>query len=405
MNMKIVYVTSSFPFGESEVWAINEINSLLNHGTEILIVPRKGSGKIINKDALKFSKYLINVPLMNWRIFRFFIRRLFSNTRVIILIIIQIIKQSNSLFHLVKSLLVLPKSLFLAKILKQKDIDHVHSLSTTSTAVIAHIISVILKIPWSYTLHSSSILNSSYKRSFMFQSNSASLCRTISRITANDLSNFLGPQLSEKVAMVHLGVKTTDIISDSSTKNGPFIIATPAALKEYKGHVYALGAAKKIIDSGYSNFKWYFYGSGPLKKELMNNVKNLNLSENCFFLGNIDHQLLLDKYKNHEIDIVINSSVNIPNIFEGIPVSLMEAMSYSIPVIATDCGSTRELIDGKSGILVNQKDSNALADAVLGVMTNLDYRQSIGKNGRFKILQEFDTNQNARDLIKLFNKK
>jgi glycosyltransferase involved in cell wall biosynthesis len=35
----------------------------------------------------------------------------------------------------------------------------------------------------------------------------------------------------------------------------------------------------------------------------------------------------------------------------------MEAMSYEIPVIATDCGGTKELVDGQSGILVNQKDS------------------------------------------------
>jgi hypothetical protein len=98
----------------------------------------------------------------------------------------------------VKGLVILPKSLYAVKILKHKKIDHIHSLSTTSTAVMAHIISSDLNLPWSYTLHSSSVLNSNYKRSFLFQSNSASKCRTISEITANDLSTFIGPLSSKK---------------------------------------------------------------------------------------------------------------------------------------------------------------------------------------------------------------
>ena len=73
----------------------------------------------------------------------------------------------------------------------------------------------------------------------------------------------------------------------------------------------------------------------------------------CYFQGNLDHQLLIKKYENNEVDIVVISSIS-ERVPEGIPVSLMEAMSYEIPVIATDCGGTKELVDGKSGILVNQ---------------------------------------------------
>ena len=60
MNKKIVFITSSFPFGKSEVWAINEINSFLELGNEITIIPRTGKGKIINKDAVKFTPNLID---------------------------------------------------------------------------------------------------------------------------------------------------------------------------------------------------------------------------------------------------------------------------------------------------------------------------------------------------------
>ena len=72
MNKKIVFITSSFPFGKSEVWAINEINSLIDLGNEIIIIPRTGKGKIINQDAIKFIPNLIDLPFMNCKIFIFF---------------------------------------------------------------------------------------------------------------------------------------------------------------------------------------------------------------------------------------------------------------------------------------------------------------------------------------------
>ena len=76
--------------------------------------------------------------------------------------------------------------------------------------------------------------------------------------------------------------------------------------------------------------------------------------------------------------------------------------SYEVPVIATDCGGTKELVDGQSGILVNQKDSEAVAHAIIKLADKPEYRTKIGKSARNKIKQDFDTMKNANDLIKLF---
>lgn len=402
MNKKIVIITSFFPFGKSEIWAANELNSQLELGNKIIIIPRTGKGKIINKDAIKFNTNLIDLPFFNWSIFIFLIRTILLKPFQFLKLLIEIIKQSNSIIDFIKGIIILPKSLFLAKSLKHSKIDHIHAFSTTSTAVMAFILSSNLKVPWSYTLHSSSILNSNYKRSLLFHSRSASKCRTISEITANDLSNFIGPSLSKKVAMIHLGVNVKDLKNKKSIMDDYFIIATPAELKEHKGHVYAIEAAKKLIDMGVSNFKWFFYGSGPLLNQLQKKVKELNLINHCYFPGNIDHHQLLNKYENNEVDIVVSSSISILNVFEGIPVSLMEAMSYEIPVIATDCGGTKELVDGQSGILVNEKDPEALKNAIFKLINKSEYRRKIGKNGRNKIKKDFDTLKNANELIKLF---
>jgi len=401
MSKKIVYITSSFPFGKLEVWAINEISSLIEQGNEIIIIPRTGRGDIVNNDAVKFIPNIIDLPFLNWSIFVSLLSNILFKPISFLKTIIGIIKQSNSIMDFMKGIFVLPKSLFLVKILKNKKIDHIHSFSTTSTAIVAFILSSNLKVPWSYTLHTSANINSHFKRSILFQSRSASICRTISQRTANDLSHFVGPSLAKKIANIHLGVNTKGFKNEKRIINDPFVIATPAVLSSYKGHVYAIEAAKELINMGVTNFKWVFYGSGPLLNELQKKVKELNLTNHCYFPGNLDHHDLLNKYENNEVDVVVLSSIS-TDIPEGIPVSLMEAMAFSIPVIATDSGGTLELIGNGCGIVVQQKNSIQLAEEIKKLIEDNKYCVAQGEKGRNKILEEFDTQKNASELIKLF---
>ena len=83
----------------------------------------------------------------------------------------------------------------------------------------------------------------------------------------------------------------------------------------------------------------------------------------------------------------------------------MEAMSYGIPVIASDCGGTKELVDGQSGILVNQNDANSIMTAIIKLINNPEYYREVGRNGRNKVKQDFDTEKNGIDLVKMFNLK
>lgn len=400
--MNIVYITSCFPFGKSEVWAINELNSLSECGNEITIIPRSGKGTIINQDAKIFESNLVDLPFVNQAILYNIVSVFFSDPKMLLRLLFENIEQSNTIVDFFKGCAILPKSLFAAEFLKHSKIDHIHSLQTTSTAFMAHILSTILNVPWSYTLHTSEPLNSRYQRSFLFQSRSASLCRTISQTTAADLSSFIGPDLAKKVKKVHLGVGVTGFNRATSHIGKSFTIATPAELTNRKGHVYALGAAKKLIDAGITNFEWIFYGSGPLKSELEKEVKMLNLANYCYFPGNIDHHQLLNRYENNGVDLVVIASIS-TEVPEGIPVSLMEAMSYEIPVIATDCGGTRELVDGESGILIKQRDPGSIADAISEFINKNEYRREVGKNGRSKIENYFNTKENAKELVQCFN--
>lgn len=102
------------------------------------------------------------------------------------------------------------------------------------------------------------------------------------------------------------------------------------------------------------NIKWTHFGDGIL----LNDVKKLaeQLPNNVItdFRGNVKNKDLMKIYERETFDLFINVSSS-----EGIPVSIMEAMSFGIPCIATDVGGTSEIvIDGYNGILLKNDFSN-----------------------------------------------
>jgi glycosyltransferase involved in cell wall biosynthesis len=108
-------------------------------------------------------------------------------------------------------------------------------------------------------------------------------------------------------------------------------------------------------------------------------------------------------YKERIVDILILPSINTGNgEFEGIPVSLMEAMAFGIPVISTDTGGIPELIGDGSGIMVKEKDPEAIAVSIEKLMNDKPYYDFISERGRKKIERDFNVSIISKELLKLF---
>lgn len=399
--MKIFYITAQIPYGRGETFILDEMLALKEQGVDLLIAPRNPSKGIFHKDGYILKENTIWLPLININMFLFFLFYLILEPKFWI-IIWEIFRNSRNFKILIKNLVVLPKSIYLSRFLKDKDIQHIHAHWGSTTATMAYIISQLTGISWSFTLHRWDIRENNMLKEKV---NTAKFVRCISENGRNELLNTISRKYGNKVKVIHMGVKTPDKISEPNINRDFFTIVTPANLLEVKGHKFLVEACSILIERGIDSFQCIFYGEGPLRTELEKLIQEKGLTEYIKIPGAIPHQELLKIYKNHKVDIVVLPSITTADgEHEGIPVALMEAMAYGIPVISTNTGGIPELIGDGSGIMVKEKSAEDIADRLEMLIKDRDYRYEIGRKGRLKVEKEFDIEKNVKDLIGLMER-
>ncbi len=134
--------------------------------------------------------------------------------------------------------------------------------------------------------------------------------------------------------------------------------------------------------------EWVHYGDGEnnSKVKLETEIENLPSNIKVYLPGYIDSSALMEIYKNQDFDIFVNVSTS-----EGIPVSIMEATSFGIPIIATDVGGTSEIVkDGYNGFLLESDFSTGkLSELIIMFykMNECEYLQF--RNNSREIWEEF----------------
>ena len=93
----------------------------------------------------------------------------------------------------------------------------------------------------------------------------------------------------------------------------------------------------------------------------------------------------------------------LPSFAEGLPVVLMEAMAMGIPCVSTQITGIPELIrNGTDGLLVAPSDLDALVEALAKLMDDAALRERFSRNGRKRILQQYDLRRNVKELARHF---
>ena len=117
-------------------------------------------------------------------------------------------------------------------------------------------------------------------------------------------------------------------------------------------------------------------GKGPLEDEMRQQAASLGLGRRVHFLG----------YRSDVPELMtISKLLLLPSLQEGLPMSVIEAMSMGVPVIGTDIRGTRDLLADGSGILVPVKSPAALAHAMNALLADGEHRELLRANAREKV--------------------
>jgi glycosyltransferase involved in cell wall biosynthesis len=186
-----------------------------------------------------------------------------------------------------------------------------------------------------------------------------------------------------KIARIPLGLELEPFLK-AEQKKGAFrkelgveddipLIGIVARLVPIKGHSYFFEAAK-LVSQDFPSARFIVVGDGELKNGLVNLVKDLGIKDKIIFCG-----FRNDLAKIYaDLDIVVLSSLN-----EGLPVSIIESLAAQKPVVATDVGGVRDLVEhGVTGILVPKQDSKSLARGILYLLKNPQECIIFGENGK-----------------------
>jgi glycosyltransferase involved in cell wall biosynthesis len=171
-------------------------------------------------------------------------------------------------------------------------------------------------------------------------------------------------------------------------------------LVERKGVRYLIQAYAEIINE--INARVFIVGMGQEMESLKRLTVELGVKDKINFLGQISAQELDQCYRNASV-FVLPAIIDAKGDTEGLGVVLIEALTYKLPVIASGVGGIVDVIkDNETGILVPEKDTDALAHALLKVMKNDKYAASLGERGYQFVNEKYNWNKITDQIITLF---
>jgi glycosyltransferase involved in cell wall biosynthesis len=129
--------------------------------------------------------------------------------------------------------------------------------------------------------------------------------------------------------------------------------------------------------------------------------------DDIIFAGHAD--TVLPYYQGADIFVL-------PSLSEGLPLSLLEAMSCGLPVVATIVGGNAEIVDpnlktkevvsdyhiGENGVLVNPKDVKGLAEAILKLLNDVDLSKQLGEKARKTVEENYSQEKIINEYIDLY---
>lgn len=299
-------------------------------------------------------------------------------------------KQGNLHFQSQKDLIVYAfKALWLArKLTKKNNYDLTHSFFTVPCGAISLWLKLTKKIPYIISLRGSDVPGYSdrFKLIYFFLT---PLIKVIWRKSASVVANSMGlkelaqkTDKNQKIAVIANGIDIVNFRPEHSLqKDKPFIITLGGTrITERKGINYLIEALALLV-SKYPNIFLRLVGEGNEKENLMNLTKELKLDNVVEFVGLIPREKIAPYYQEAKLFVL-------PSLNEGMSNAMLEALATGLPILATDTGGTKELVeDGTNGMIIKMQDARDLAEKIERLINDEALRVRMGQESRRKAEQ------------------
>ena len=192
-----------------------------------------------------------------------------------------------------------------------------------------------------------------------------------------------------------LEVNQNEVIDLQKKYQKPIIFALGRHVY-YKGFEYLIEAMKYIEDA-----VLIIGGEGPLTSDLQKQIIDSQLSTKVFLTGKIPHAEIINYY--HAAEIFCFPSIEAS---EAYGLAQLEAMACGKPVVCCELNNGVNFVNQheKTGLAVPPKNPKALANALISLLTNDTYRQSLGEYAQKRVINEFDFSKTTKNTINLYEK-
>lgn len=279
------------------------------------------------------------------------------------------------------------------------DLIHAHFMDL---GYVGAILKESTDMPLVLTAHGGDVYDLPFRKSWYndltkYTLKSADKVITVSRSNAEKLLS-LGVS-SNKLHIIPNGYdpKIFKMLPQSSTRqklNLPSekrILLSVGNLVDIKGHTYLIDAMR-IIQKKQANALLVIVGSGPLERKLRKKITKLGLGDKILLVGRRSH---------HEVALWMNASdvFILPSLSEGFPTVVPEALACGKPIIGTKVGGVPEVLHNHEvGMVVNPRDSVALADAILQAL-DMEWAKSLISN----YAEKYSWNSIIPQILRVYN--
>jgi glycosyltransferase involved in cell wall biosynthesis len=184
------------------------------------------------------------------------------------------------------------------------------------------------------------------------------------------------------------------LLSELGLDGGTFVVLAVGRVEPQKGHRYLIEAMPAILERIPEAVVLVAGRPGAASPTVESMVEELGIGERVLLLGRrSDVPRLLGA-----ADVFV-----FPSLFEGLGVSLLQAMGRALPVVTTDRRPMSDVVDGDdTGVLVPAENPRAIADAVIGLFSDPTERGRLGAAARKEVMEHYDADEVAARVERLY---